>query len=328
VTSPAGIVQSRRAAARGDQRGGAVSLWVVLMVPVSAFAAVVAMAGPQRMAAESSVQEAADDLAMFTVAWRDGARYPDGPLRAFPPECAARTPDQQAEMNSLRGAIAALDPNDPNFATDLSMLNEQMRDLSGILPQPPPWNDAADQSGLNDGLDAFESQLDEWDTMCEHLFEALVRDLGNLGVDMGSLRGSYSDSLEGEGYCSDPAHSSESVCTDAGETWFELPCLVAVGRSDPIEHVVVSDAAHVALAADWQDAGWAAAQVWPDGLPMAAESIGRLSQHDSAANPLNLPRCDPMLVVLDSQGRPVWSDNPKAPSRRMAQSAPRSVLAG
>ncbi len=55
-----------------DQAGGAVSLWVVLMVPVSAFAAVMAMAGPHRQAAESSVVDTASDLATLAVALRDG----------------------------------------------------------------------------------------------------------------------------------------------------------------------------------------------------------------------------------------------------------------
>ena len=43
------------------------------------------------------------------------------------------------------------------------------------------------------------------------------------------------------------------------------------------EYILVEDAVHVVLAADWQDAGWAAAQVWPDGTRVAAESVGRIS---------------------------------------------------
>lgn len=325
-----GGAEARRAAriASGDQRGGAVSLWVVLMVPVSAFAAVVAMAGPQRLAAESSVQEAADDLAMFTVAWRDGAQDSKGSLVAFPPECAARTAEQQVEMNDLNGKIAVLDPNAGAFASDLQMLSRDLDVRAANFPQQPSWGaDATTKEELRDRFDEFEELLGKWHEMCEYLFEALLRDLGNLGVDMGSLRGSYSDSLKDSGTCSDTTYTSESTCTDAGGTWFKLPCLVAVGRSAPRADVVVSDAAHVALAADWQDAGWAAAQVWPDGLPMAAESIGRLSKYD-LGDKSSLPRCSRLLVVLDSQGRPVWASEPNAPSRQMAQSVPRSVLAG
>ena len=93
---------------RGDESGGAISLWVVLMVPVSAFAAVVAMAGPQRLAAESTMQDATDDLADFAVAWREGHDTPTGQLRAFPPECAARTDQENADLAALRGDIATL----------------------------------------------------------------------------------------------------------------------------------------------------------------------------------------------------------------------------
>ena len=86
------------------------------------------------------------------------------------------------------------------------------------------------------------------------------------------------------------------------------------------------DAVHVALAANWQDAGWAAAQVWPDGLPMAAESIGRLSQRDPAAT---APVCVEQLVLLDNQGRPVWAGlDPTPQSRELAQSVGRTPLSG
>ena len=83
------------------------SLWVVLMVPVSAFAAVVAMAGPQRLAAESTMQEATDDLAAFAAAWRDGHDMDRGELPAFPPECV-RSDEQQADLTALRVALQFL----------------------------------------------------------------------------------------------------------------------------------------------------------------------------------------------------------------------------
>ena len=72
---------------RRDQTGGAISLWVVLMTPVAAFAAVVAMAGPQRLAAESSIDETAGDLAAFSVVLRDGRGEPTGELEGFLPDC-------------------------------------------------------------------------------------------------------------------------------------------------------------------------------------------------------------------------------------------------
>ena len=81
-------------------------------------------------------------------------------------------------------------------------------------------------------------------------------------------------------------------------------------------------------AANWQDAGWAAAQVWPDGLPMAAESMGRLSQRDPAAATAPESVVE-QLVVLDNQGRPVWSGSDPTPqSRKLAQSVGRTPLSG
>ena len=160
-------------------------------------------------------------------------------------------------------------------------------------------------------------RLEEWEDACEALSKALLRDLGYLGVDMGSLRGFYSDSLTESamtGRCSDTQHTTNTACTGASKTWtpdqgFALPCRTSEESTDA---VVVRDAVHVALAANWQDAGWAAAQVWPDGLPMAAESIGRLSQRDRAAT---APVCGKQLVLLDTQGRPVWAGLDPAPDQ-------------
>ena len=325
--------RARTVTRRGDERGGAISLWVVLMVPVSAFAAVVAMAGPQRFAAESTMQDAADDLAMFAVAWREGHNTPTGQLRAFPPECAARTDQENADLATLEGSIAvltALDPDDPDDVDDIAMLNAEINvqinvQLELFRMQPPLlW--AADEVELKERFEALESRLNEWEVACRALSEALVRDLGYLGVDVGSLRGFYSDSLVmsvATGLCSAPQHTTGAACTGASGTWtpnpkFEVPCATSA-------QTVVRDAVHVALAANWQDAGWAAAQVWPDGLPMAAESIGRLSQHDPAST---APECDQRLVVLDRQGRPVWAEHPTAPSRTLVQSVRRTPLSG
>ena len=315
----------------------------MLMVPVSAFAAVVAMAGPQRLAAESSVQEAAEDLAVFTVAWRDGQRAQAGVLPAFPLDCMARTPTQEAEFGRLETAIGALNPGDPFAAldNDLDLLLAQF-----WLPQPPA---AATIDELATKRDNYDDSLDDWEQACRQLAEALLRDLGYLGMDMGSLRGFYSDSLDGAcsdrrytteadcigatppgtwsdpAVCSDPAYTTEPSCTGAGERWLHVPCWTTEPQP-PLGAMVVRDAVHVALAARWQDAGWAAAQVWPDGLPMAAESVGRLSQRD-AAPPLD--ECGDQLDALDSYGRPVWAGNDPAPdSRQLAESVPRRPLAG
>ena len=308
-----------------DDRGGAVSLWVVLMVPVSAFAAVVAMAGPQRLAAESSVQEAADDLAVFAVAWRDGHQRPDGSLSLFffPPECATA---EQANINQLRGDIALLlQQQAPSITTE----RDELHRLMGEFNLPLPGTPATDANNLDVQFGEFEGQLREWKDSCEALRDALWRDLGYLGVNFDSARGLYSDSLAESPdvvwECSNPLIIDPALCKSP-ETWgptsatqhLALPCRTA-------ETTVVRDAVHVALAADWQDAGWAAAQVWPDGMPMAAEATGRLSQHDTASG--DIIGCTNQLTTVDPQGRPAWSGtNTQPDSRKLVQSVGRTTL--
>lgn len=316
ATEPAGEPASSRRAPPGerprrrDERGGAVSLWVVLMVPVSAFAAVVAMAGPQRLAAESSVQEATDDLAVFAVAWRDGQQTQQGLLPAFPPDCVARTPVQETEFAALQGLIALLSPTDPNLAALITQYDTRLDLLLMQFWLPLPAVPPVTIDELRDKRDDFHGSLDAWERACESLAEAVVRDLGYLGMDVGSLRGFYSDSLETSG-----------LAAAAGT---EVPCWTSQPPAG--QAMVVRDAVHVALAARWQDAGWAAAQVWPDGLPMAAESVGRLSQRDPVPP---ADQCDDQFDVLDSFGRPVWAGNNPAPdSRQLAESVPRRPLAG
>ena len=176
-------------------------------------------------------------------------------------------------------------------------------------------------------------QLEDWEKACEMLSDALVRDLGYLGVDVGSLRGFYSDSLTESamtGSCSDSRLTTQAACTGAGGDWtladtgFELPCQTSEASTGR-DVVVVQDAVHVALTGRWQDAGWAAAQVWPDGMPMAAESMGRMSRRDGAGT---APECGRQLVVFNEQGQPVWAGATPADSRTLAQSVGRTPLSG
>ena len=328
-------MQARRRRAPGrwprgrgrDERGGAISLWVVLMVPVSAFAAVVAMAGPQRLAAESSVQEAADDLATYAVAWRDGHQVHEGPLFAFLPECEAESETQQTEITALAGDIALLQAG-ASIDAEKARLHTLLTEFN--LPVPTP--EATDKAGLQDDYDTLlVARLAEWEASCNRLLEALVRDLGYLGVDFASVQGTYSDSLKESSLigweCSvNPlTNTTEDLCTTASGNWvasnptYHLPCRTA-------EETVVRDAVHVAIAVEWQNAGWAAAQVWPDGFSMAGESLGRLSQSDPTSSDTG---CIDQLTMIDDQGRPIWSGtDPDPDSRELVQSVRRSTLAG
>ena len=278
---------------RRGESGGAVSLWVVLMVPVSAFAAVVAMAGPQRLAAESSVREAADDMATMAVAWRYSHQQPDGQIPAYFLECDHHSPEQTTELARL--------------AADVKAAEERAEQAQAAVPVVQAELEGA-QIALGDARRAQEvekARLDAWKRACGLLSDSIIRDLGNLGVDMGSLRGSYSDSVASYSDLLDPADG--------------LPCKIS-------PRLQVQDAVHVALAADWAHAGWAAAQVWPDGTRMGAESIGRRSR---AVEDSDLTDCDGHLDVLDDQGRPVVLSNRDAGSRKLAQSSPtRTAFSG
>ena len=323
-------VRARVGPRRGDERGAAISLWVVLMVPVSAFAAVVAMAGPQRFAAESTMQDAADDLAMFAVAWREGHNTPTGQLRAFPPECSVRTKQEEADLDALEGDIIALSTSDPEYDIKVVQLNARLDAQLTLFEMRLPLSPPATGGELLVQVEDLKKQLIGWEEACVALSDALVRDLGNLGVDVDSLRGFYSDSLTQStmttASCSAPLHTTEAGCTVAGEVWtpvspgFDLPCWTFE------QTVVVRDAVHVALTGRWQDAGWAAAQVWPDGMAMAAESMGRLSLRDFAST---APECGDQLVVFNEQGQPVWAGTETAPdSRKLTQSVGRTPLSG
>ena len=134
-----------------------------------------------------------------------------------------------------------------------------------------------------------------------------------MGVDVASLRGYYSDAVTLSTL--DPEQS--------------LPC--GIGAAGAYRAVVL-DATHVALVADWREAGWAAAQVWPDGLRMGAESVGRLTV---AVNPEDSPPVPPCrqagdsgsrLDVSDASGRSLRLEPSTDPLRRgQAQELLRSV---
>ena len=176
------------------------------MTPVAAFAAVVAMAGPQRLAAESSIDETAGDLAAFSVVLRDGRGEPTGELEGFLPDCQELLIDQ-----SITGE-------------ERDRLDAQKTDL-----QEACW------LLLGDPADSAKAAY--W-----------LRDLGYLGIDANSWEGFYSDTV-----------IPVSDCVISG-------------------NLETRNAVYAALAADWQDAGWAAAQVWPDGVRMGSEQVARLNQ--------------------------------------------------
>ena len=274
------------AAPRADESGGALSLWVVLMVPVSAFAAVVAMAGPQRLAAESSVDDAADDLAALAVVWRDGHGDPSGAVPAFPPECSIDHPQWIEKLRSLEETQESTQESHAVIAQDDAQSEDNKR--------------AAEEAKkvAEEALAAEKLWQKDWKDTCETVFEWIARDLGYLGVDVNSLSGFYSDSYA-------------YTAGDAGDGG--VPCKIS-------KRVEVLDSVHVGIVADWVYAGWAAAQVWPDGTRMGAESIGRLRRNVSDSNQTETCQFLDLHDAHDAQGRRA--------SRTLAQKVPKSGVIG
>ena len=149
---------------------------------------------------------------------------------------------------------------------------------------------------LADEADAKREQIDMFVDNCELFHEAIVRDLGNLGVDMGSIQGFYSESL---------ARASSA----------DVPC----SWSPTLE---VRDAVHVAVTAEWKDANWAAAQVWPDGVRVGAESIGRLVRETAPRDASETSAgCGTGLDPTDEGGRARWISGDDS-ARTLTQSSP------
>lgn len=242
-----------RARPARDERGAALTLWVLLMTPVAAIAAVIALAGPQRLAARTSMQDAADDLALMTAAWRDGEGEPTGALAGFSMECEFTAADEQQQLT-------------------LPVTGELYQEL-------------------------------QRKRACSQLVDAVMRDLGTAGVATHALAGTYSASLKHTDI--DAAESSDTftrVGWNPGDAERAHPCALS-------SQVVVYDAVHVAIVGDWTDAGWAAAQVWPDGARLGAESIGRLAQPDPARARTLLVDADGNLIDADLDGEPDYSCN-------------------
>ena len=282
-------------------------MWVLLMVPVAAFAAVVAMAGPRRLAAESSMQEAAGDLAALAVAFRDYEGSGQGPLPVLPPWCADSHDIHTSALEilkdrartSLQRAGRALSPPAPNHYINMTVADVQALSVSQSIK-----DSRADLEEARDGLADLRSQeamFQRWREPCELLAGILVEDLTSLGFEVESLRGYYTDAL-----------------STAPAAVPRPPCALS-----PTEAAL--DAVHVAVAADWERPGWGPYQVWRGRTTLGAESMGVV--RGLSLTPT--PDCGDVLDVRDSRGNPVWMSIPdpnNAPSRELMQSSRRNSL--
>ena len=152
----------------------------------------------------------------------------------------------------------------------------------------------------HDDLAVLEPELQP---ACEALTESLLAGLSARGFDGTTVTGSYS--------------SAYAAATDSDDDHpASLPCH-AGGR------VVVADAVHLGLAADWATTDWAESQVWPRGLRIAAEAVGTISL-PAAEGTIAEPACGDLLDLVPLDARPGGD----ATARQFVESLPTRTAFG
>lgn len=219
---------------RRNEIGGAVSLLVMLMVPVCVFAAIAAVALPKRLAAGSAADAAAADLATLAVAWRDAQGRDHDVIGWFFDDCAP-----------LR---------DPTTGT------------------PPHTGDNSLRH------------------VCETLTASLLAGLSARGFDYGTVTGTYSSAYTTAG-AGDDVHAVSLPCHAGGRT-------------------VAADAVYLALTAEWATGDWAAAQVWPDGITISTEAVGRITRSGDATD--GVEGCGDLFDVVPLEARLRLDDRARA----------------
>ncbi|WP_419855378.1 hypothetical protein [Candidatus Poriferisodalis sp.] len=176
-------------------------------------------------------------------------------------------------------------------ASNLASLAAGWRDVQGrdhgrIGWFPPDCGPAPDRAG-GQAAEALGADLQ---SACETLARSLLADLGARGFDESDITGFYSSAYT----------TSTGSATQGDAHPASLPCR-AGGRA------VIADAAHVALAADWGARDWATAHVWPDGITIRSEAIGRITQPAGDDN-TGPPDCGGLLDATLLEGLPRLSD--------------------
>ncbi|WP_419853877.1 hypothetical protein [Candidatus Poriferisodalis sp.] len=176
-------------------------------------------------------------------------------------------------------------------AANLASLAAGWRDAQGRdhgrIGWFPPDCDPAPDRAASQAPEALDADLQ---SACETLARSLLADLGARGFDESAIAGFYSSAYTtstGSTAHSD-AHPASLLCRAGGRA-------------------VIADAAHVALAADWGTRDWATAHVWPDGITIRSEAIGRITRPtgDDSAGP---PDCGGLFDTALHEGLPRLSD--------------------
>ena len=163
-------------------------MWVLLMVPVAALAATMAMAGPQRLAAEASMEDMAQDLAALVVAQRVAEQHPKGPLPVFPPTCS--------------GALAI---HTESLDNQVSVLTEEIDSGNLNATQLVKKTNTRDLLMMEQEISQeHRDRFNDWEDLCQMMSEFLADDLTRSGFEASSLRVSYTDALSSSQSSSQP----------------------------------------------------------------------------------------------------------------------------
>ncbi len=177
---------------------------------------------------------------------------------------------------------------------------EDRDEPAGPSSRPEPDDGGPDaspsQAADRDGPEAPSGDLRR---ACETLTRSLLAGLSARGFDSDTLAGYYSS-----------AYTTASPAPNSGKHPASLPCHAGGGT-------VVGDATYLAITAEWATTDWAAAQVWPVGITIAAEALGRIATHDPAAAG-TAPPCGELLSLTTPGGRPRLDDE----ARSIAASLP------
>lgn len=166
-----------------DERGGAVSLLVILMTPTLALAAIVAAAVPQRLAAQAAMEDAAAELAVMAAVWRHAQGRPHDPVGWYFPDCTAPSSPPPTETDSLG-----------------------LEDITDDLKPETEHRSATDH-------DAALRHV------CEAATHSLLAGLGTRGIDAHRLSGTYTSAYSTIAAAApDDAHHARVPCHVADST--------------------------------------------------------------------------------------------------------------
>ena len=159
----------------------------------------------------------------------------------------------------LAAAAAAAVPQ--RMAAEASM-REAARDIADLAHLQGASQDPAAGLTLDLSCDPAATGADSSEARVRAAMCATMRGLGASGVSVESARGYYTNVL----------HAGIDS-NSGGAAPAPLLCDVDAGS-------VNAEAVYAAIVADWSEASWAAAQVWPQGLRIGAEALAVRNRTD------------------------------------------------